>query len=57
LKTRTIESWSKPVCNQSELGDGQVLLATVARSAWLLGDVQKGCLLLAIIALTEAAAF
>jgi nitrite reductase/ring-hydroxylating ferredoxin subunit/uncharacterized membrane protein len=29
LKERTIDSWERPVCNQSELGDGQVMLAKI----------------------------
>jgi len=42
LKTRTIESWSKPVCNQSELGDGQVLLATVGTERVVVGRCSEG---------------
>src|SRR5215813_14103748 len=29
LKERTLDSWERPVCNQSELGDGQVMLAKI----------------------------
>ena len=42
LKTRTIESWSKPVCNQSELGDGQVLLATIGTERVVVGRCSEG---------------
>ncbi len=28
-KQRTLDSWDRPVCNQSELGDGQMMLAIV----------------------------
>lgn len=42
LKTRTIESWRKPVCNQSELGDGQVLLATVGTERVVVGRCSEG---------------
>jgi nitrite reductase/ring-hydroxylating ferredoxin subunit/uncharacterized membrane protein len=42
LKTRTIESWSKPICNQSELGDGQVLLATVGTERVVVGRCSEG---------------
>jgi nitrite reductase/ring-hydroxylating ferredoxin subunit/uncharacterized membrane protein len=42
LKTRTISSWSKPVCNQSELGDGQVLLVTVGKERVVVGRCSEG---------------
>jgi nitrite reductase/ring-hydroxylating ferredoxin subunit/uncharacterized membrane protein len=42
LKTRTIESWRKPVCNQSELGDGQMLLATVGTERVVVGRCSEG---------------
>ncbi|HEY2171324.1 MAG TPA: DUF2231 domain-containing protein [Candidatus Angelobacter sp.] len=42
LKTRTIASWSKPVCNQSELGDGQVLLVTVGTERVVVGRCSEG---------------
>jgi nitrite reductase/ring-hydroxylating ferredoxin subunit/uncharacterized membrane protein len=29
LKDRTLDSWDRPVCNQSELGDGQIMLAKI----------------------------
>ncbi|HEY4677932.1 MAG TPA: DUF2231 domain-containing protein [Candidatus Angelobacter sp.] len=42
LKTRTIESWSKPVCNQSELGDGQMMLAIVGGERIVVGRCSEG---------------
>jgi nitrite reductase/ring-hydroxylating ferredoxin subunit/uncharacterized membrane protein len=42
LKTRSISSWSKPVCNQSELGDGQMLLATVGTERVVVGRSAEG---------------
>jgi uncharacterized membrane protein/nitrite reductase/ring-hydroxylating ferredoxin subunit len=42
LKTRTIASWSKPVCNQSELGDGQMLLAIVSTERVVVGRCSEG---------------
>ena len=42
LKTRTIESWSKPVCNQSELGDGQMMLAIVGSERIVVGRCSEG---------------
>jgi uncharacterized membrane protein/nitrite reductase/ring-hydroxylating ferredoxin subunit len=42
LKTRTIESWSKPVCNQSELGDGQMMLAIVGGERIVVGRCAEG---------------
>jgi nitrite reductase/ring-hydroxylating ferredoxin subunit len=42
FKTRTIESWSKPVCNQSELGDGQMMLAVVDKERIVVGRCSEG---------------
>lgn len=42
LKTRAIESWSKPVCNQSELGDGQMMLAVVGTERVVIGRCSEG---------------
>jgi uncharacterized membrane protein/nitrite reductase/ring-hydroxylating ferredoxin subunit len=42
FKMRTIESWSKPVCNQSELGDGQMMLAIVGKERIVVGRCSEG---------------
>jgi nitrite reductase/ring-hydroxylating ferredoxin subunit len=42
FKTRTIESWSKPVCNQSELGDGQMMLVVVDKERIVVGRCSEG---------------
>jgi nitrite reductase/ring-hydroxylating ferredoxin subunit/uncharacterized membrane protein len=42
LKTRSLSGWSKPVCNQSELGDGQMLLLTVGSERVVVGRCAEG---------------
>lgn len=42
FKTRAIDNWSKPVCNQSELGDGQMLLASVGTERVVVGRCSEG---------------
>ncbi|HEY6252769.1 MAG TPA: Rieske 2Fe-2S domain-containing protein [Candidatus Angelobacter sp.] len=39
---RSLESWSKPVCNQSELGDGQMLLASISGERVVVGRYSEG---------------
>jgi uncharacterized membrane protein/nitrite reductase/ring-hydroxylating ferredoxin subunit len=42
FKERTIEDFSRPVCNQSELGDGQMMLAKIAGERIALGRYGDG---------------
>ena len=42
LKTRSLSGWNKPVCNQSELGDGQMLLAMVGTERVVVGRCSEG---------------
>ncbi len=42
LKQRTLSGWDRPVCNQSELADGQMLLATVAKQRVVIGRCSEG---------------
>ncbi|HEY2498913.1 MAG TPA: DUF2231 domain-containing protein [Candidatus Angelobacter sp.] len=42
LKTRSLSGWNKPVCNQSELGDGQMLLAIVGTERVVVGRCSEG---------------
>ena len=42
LKERTLSGWDRPVCNQSELGDGQMLLATVGQERVVVGRCSEG---------------
>lgn len=42
LKTRSLTTWNKPVCNQSELGDGQMLLVTVGAERVVVGRCSEG---------------
>jgi nitrite reductase/ring-hydroxylating ferredoxin subunit/uncharacterized membrane protein len=42
LKTRSISSWDKPACHQSELGDGQMLLAIVGTERVVVGRCAEG---------------
>lgn len=42
LKERTISGWEKPVCNQSELADGQMLLARVDANRVVIGRCSEG---------------
>ncbi len=42
LKTRSLDSWSRPVCNQSELADGQMMLAIVGAERVVVGRCSEG---------------
>ena len=42
LKTRSLSGWSKPVCNQSELGDGLMLLLSVGTERVVVGRCAEG---------------
>ncbi len=42
FKMRSLESWSRPVCNQSELADGQMILAVVANERVVVGRCSQG---------------
>jgi nitrite reductase/ring-hydroxylating ferredoxin subunit/uncharacterized membrane protein len=42
FKSRILADWSKPVCNQSELGDGQMLLAIVGHERVAVGRCPEG---------------
>jgi uncharacterized membrane protein/nitrite reductase/ring-hydroxylating ferredoxin subunit len=42
LKERTLSGWDRPVCNQSELGDGQMLLARVGTDRVVVGRCSEG---------------
>jgi nitrite reductase/ring-hydroxylating ferredoxin subunit/uncharacterized membrane protein len=42
LKERTLSGWERPVCNQSELADGQVLLAQVGADRIVVGRCSEG---------------
>jgi nitrite reductase/ring-hydroxylating ferredoxin subunit/uncharacterized membrane protein len=42
LKTRSLSDWGKPVCNQSELGDGQMLLLSVGSERVVVGRCAVG---------------
>lgn len=42
FKSRMLADWSKPVCHQSELGDGQMLLAIVGRERVAVGRCPEG---------------
>src|SRR5215467_6027791 len=42
FKMRTLENWSRPVCHQSELGDGQMLLAVIAGERVVVGRCSDG---------------
>lgn len=42
LKERTLSGWDRPVCNQSELGDGQMLLARVGAERVVVGRCSEG---------------
>ncbi|HST77400.1 MAG TPA: Rieske 2Fe-2S domain-containing protein, partial [Verrucomicrobiae bacterium] len=42
LKERTLSGWDRPVCNQSELGDGQMLLAQVGKERVVVGRCKEG---------------
>jgi nitrite reductase/ring-hydroxylating ferredoxin subunit len=41
-RPRTLSGWSKPVCNQSELGDGQMLLLNVGSERVVVGRCAEG---------------
>jgi nitrite reductase/ring-hydroxylating ferredoxin subunit/uncharacterized membrane protein len=42
FKSRSLPDWSRPVCNQSELGDGQMLLVNVDRERVVIGRCSEG---------------
>jgi uncharacterized membrane protein/nitrite reductase/ring-hydroxylating ferredoxin subunit len=42
LKERTLDSWDRPVCNQSELAEGQMMLATIANQRVVIGRCPEG---------------
>ena len=42
LKERTLDSWERPVCNQSELGDGQVMLAKIGNERVVVARCSDG---------------
>lgn len=42
LKQRTLSGWDHPVCNQSELADGQMLLARVGAERVVVGRCAEG---------------
>ncbi|HET9181031.1 MAG TPA: DUF2231 domain-containing protein [Candidatus Angelobacter sp.] len=42
LKQRTLSGWDRPVCNQSELADGQLLLAQVGNERVVVGRCSEG---------------
>ncbi len=42
FKSRSLSSWSRPVCNQSELGDGQMLLVTVGDERVVIARCTEG---------------
>jgi uncharacterized membrane protein/nitrite reductase/ring-hydroxylating ferredoxin subunit len=41
-KERTLEDWSRPVCNQGELGDGQMMLAHIHGHRIVVGRCAEG---------------
>jgi len=41
-KERTLSGWDRPVCNQSELADGQMLLAIVGQERVVVGKCSQG---------------
>lgn len=42
MKERTLPGWDRPVCNQSELADGQMLLAIVENQRVVVGKCTQG---------------
>jgi uncharacterized membrane protein/nitrite reductase/ring-hydroxylating ferredoxin subunit len=42
LKTRSLSNWNQPVCNKSELADGQMLLATIGTERVVVGRCPEG---------------
>jgi uncharacterized membrane protein len=42
LKTRALDSWDRPVCNQSELAHGQVMLAEIGGERVVVGKCPEG---------------
>lgn len=42
LKTRTLSGWDQPVCNQSELSDGQMMLAAIGSERVVVGRCSEG---------------
>jgi nitrite reductase/ring-hydroxylating ferredoxin subunit/uncharacterized membrane protein len=41
-KQRELESWERPACNQSELGEGQMMLVRVGRERVVIGKCPEG---------------
>jgi len=41
-KQRTLESWQRPACNQSELGEGQMMLVTMGGERVVIGRCAEG---------------
>jgi uncharacterized membrane protein/nitrite reductase/ring-hydroxylating ferredoxin subunit len=42
FKVRSLDGWSRPACNQSELADGQMLLAVIAGQRVVVGRCAEG---------------
>lgn len=42
FKMRTLPNWNRPVCHQSELGDGQMLLACIGAERVVVGRCSEG---------------
>ena len=42
LKERTFDSWERPICHQSELGDGQVMLAKIQEERVVVARCSEG---------------
>jgi uncharacterized membrane protein/nitrite reductase/ring-hydroxylating ferredoxin subunit len=42
FKSRSLSGWNQPACNKSELGDGQMLLASVGTERVVIGRCQDG---------------
>jgi uncharacterized membrane protein/nitrite reductase/ring-hydroxylating ferredoxin subunit len=42
FKMRSFDSWTRPVCNQSELADGQMLLALIGNERIVIGRCSEG---------------
>lgn len=42
FKMRSFPNWSRPVCHQSELGDGQMLLACIGQERIVIGRCSEG---------------
>jgi nitrite reductase/ring-hydroxylating ferredoxin subunit/uncharacterized membrane protein len=42
LKLRSFDTWTRPICNQSELADGQMLLAVIEKERIVVGRCSEG---------------